>query len=177
VSQPDGFLTPPSMWQNRPQHVPRYARPRGRAGTCPRNIGPSWSGRLSRGKRAQASSCDRFPGCPRSSPVSRFPRPLLMLAMGKHVVETEEFDLDGVWLSPSRVAIVLFSRCFEERLQMAASCVLPAASQVFRRTFTATAAGATSGGPACPHSSPRETKTLPDLRPPGAGAAEPASGP
>jgi hypothetical protein len=34
--------------------------------------------------------------------------------MGKDVVETHEFDLDGVWLSPSPVAIVLLSDCFEE---------------------------------------------------------------
>jgi len=39
-----------------------------------------------------------------------------MPAMGKHVVETHEFDLDGVWLSPSPVAIVLLSDCFEEGL-------------------------------------------------------------
>jgi hypothetical protein len=35
-----------------------------------------------------------------------------MPAIGKHVVETHEFDLDGVWLSPSPVAIVLLSDCF-----------------------------------------------------------------
>ncbi len=39
-----------------------------------------------------------------------------MPAMGRHVVETHEFDLDGVWLSPSPVAIVLLSDCFEEGL-------------------------------------------------------------
>ena len=36
--------------------------------------------------------------------------------MGKHVVETHEFDLDGVWLPSSPVAIVLLSDCFEEGL-------------------------------------------------------------
>src|ERR1700730_8714474 len=39
-----------------------------------------------------------------------------MPAIGKHVVETHEFDLDGVWLSPSPVAIVLLSDCFEKGL-------------------------------------------------------------
>jgi len=39
-----------------------------------------------------------------------------MLAMGKDVVETHEFDLDGVWLSPAPVAIVLLSNGFEEGL-------------------------------------------------------------
>jgi hypothetical protein len=36
--------------------------------------------------------------------------------LGKHVVGTHEFDLDGVWLSPSPVAIALLSDCFEEGL-------------------------------------------------------------
>jgi hypothetical protein len=40
--------------------------------------------------------------------------------MAKHIVETHEFDLDGVWLSvwlsPSPVTIVLLSNCFEEGL-------------------------------------------------------------
>lgn len=39
-----------------------------------------------------------------------------MPVMGKHVAETHEFDLDGVWLSPSPVAIVLLSDWFEEGL-------------------------------------------------------------
>ena len=36
--------------------------------------------------------------------------------LGKHVVGTHEFDLDGVWLSPSTVAIAPLSDCFEEGL-------------------------------------------------------------
>ena len=68
------------------------------------------------GRRAQASSCDRFPARLKSSPVSRFPWPGTDARDGKHVVETDEFDLDGVWLSPSPVAIVLLSDCFEGRL-------------------------------------------------------------